>query len=337
VNDIFLSRRRVLAVMASAAFVGTVSASRAAHAAAAMANAAPPLRWAPGLQLYTLGLKPTDDLAAAFKQVAAIGYREVEMPGRYARSAAELRQLLDAAQLKCPSVHIPPRPMPDAWDFSGDLAKIVDDLHTLGARYAVTSIPYLPDRVYDVFLHPPAGFNMDAVVRLFESLTVDDWQRSADFLNEKGEALAKAGLRLAHHNHGADFRTLPGGKNGFQILVERTDPKFVDFEIDIGWAVSAGQDLDALFKLVGDRARLLHLKDTQRLAKNVMDLVSTDAGTGIVDWVKLRERVRTSKIEHMFVEHEEPFATTPMDAARVDYVFLTKLFAGTAAGTGSGK
>lgn len=331
------SRRRVLAMMASAAFAGAAMSTRAARAAEAAASvAANPLRWVPGLQLYTLGLKPSDDLVSAFKAVAAIGYREVELPGPYERSAAELRKMLDAAGLRCPAIHVPPRPSPDAWDFAGDAEKLIEELHSLGARYAVAPIPWLPDRIYNVFQNPPAGFNGDDVARLFASLEADDWKRTADFLNENGAVLAKAGLRIAYHNHGFDFKALPGGGNGFEILIKHTDPKYVDFEIDIGWAVSTGQNLDALFKLAGDRARLLHLKDTRRLAKNVMDIASTDAGAGIVDWVKLRALVRTSKVEHMFIEHEAPFVTTPMDAVRNDYAFLTKLFAATANGKTGG-
>ena len=77
------------------------------------------------------------------------------------------------------------------------------------------------------------------------------------------------------------------------------------------------------------RWRLVHLKDTKRAAtKNVMDLASTDAGTGIVPWRDLVDLVAHAHVEHLFVEHEEPFATTPMDAARNDYAFLTKLFNG---------
>ena len=322
------SRRRALGMIA--ATIGgsfMVSPSRGA-ATQGSGAAASSRRWVPGLELYTLMLKPTDDLEGAFRQVAAIGYREVELPGTYERSARELRALFDKAGLACPAVHVSPRPSKGAFDFA-DIEKLASDLRTIGARYAVASIPYLPDRVYDVLQHPPAGFDADAVAKLFTSLTVDDWNRAADFLNRQGEALSRRGLRLAHHNHGADFAPLAGGTNGFRILVERTDPKLVDFELDVGWVVSAGQDVGALWKLVGDRVRLVHLKDTKRAAtRNVMDLASTDAGTGIVPWRELVELVAHAHVEHLFVEHEEPFATTPMDAARNDYAFLTKLFNG---------
>jgi sugar phosphate isomerase/epimerase len=322
----------MLASMAAATFVAALAKPLVGRAAATSdkADSTAPVRWVPGMELYTLGLKPTDDIAGAFKALAAIGYREVEFSGPYDRTAAELRRALDAAGLTGPAAHALPRPAKGAWDL-GDASKFAADLHTLGASYGVVPIPLLPDRIYEVLQHPPAGFDMQASSRLFSTLELDDWKRTADFLNEKAIALAKDGFRLAYHNHGMDFASLPGDTNGFRVLVERTDPKLVDFELDIGWAVSAGQELPPLFRQLGDRLKLLHLKDTKRLATSVQDLASTDAGTGIVKWNELVDLVRHSSIQHMFVEQEEPFPTTPMDAARIDYEFLTKLFAGKAA------
>ncbi|HEX6832680.1 MAG TPA: TIM barrel protein [Rudaea sp.] len=327
-NDpMLLPRRRLLALLAATAGAA-LAGPRLVRAATGDKTSAAPIRWVPGLQLYTLGLKPSDDLAARFKEVAAVGYREVEFPGHYQKSAAELRRALDAAKLTAPAIHASPRPSNGAWDLEGDLSRLIADMKTLGARYAVASIPRLPDRIYDVLQHPPTGFDVAAVSKLFSSLEADDWKRSADLLNEKGALLARHGLRIAHHNHGVDFLPLPGDTNGFRILVERTDPKLVDFELDIGWAVSARQELPALFKLLGDRVKLIHLKDTRHPSDLVMELASTDAGTGIVKWDEFADLVRHSRVEHLFVEQEEPFPTTPMDAIKIDYRFLTALFAG---------
>lgn len=317
------SRRRALGVIAATAFAA--AAGRPGRALGADAGAG----WVPGLELYTLGLKPEDDLPARFKEIAAIGYRDVEFPGPYGKSAAELRRALDAAGLKSSAAHVLPRPLPGAWDFSGDIARLAAELKTLGVDYVVASLPLLPDRVYEVLRHPPAGFDMPAASRLFASLEADDWKRTADFLNQKAHLLAQHGLRLGYHNHGFEFLPLPGGANGYQLLVKHTDPSRVRFELDLGWAVSAGQRLPPLFELLGDRLELLHLKDTKRLATSAQDLASTDAGTGMVDWQEVVRLVRrTSSIRQMYVEQEEPFPKTPMDSARVDYEFFTRLFAG---------
>ena len=315
------SRRRFLAALAIAGVAGVAGAKEAL-------SSGTPVRWVPGMELYTLGLKPSDDIAAAFKALAALGYREVEFSGHYDRSFADLKRALDGAGLVGPALHALPRPAKGAWDLTGDLAKFAADVKTLGVSFVVVSIPLLPDRIYNVLSNPPKGFDVAAVSKLFASLEADDWKRTADLLNAKAAVLAKHGLRLAYHNHGVDFLALPGDTNGFRLLVERTDPKLVSFEVDIGWAVSAGQELPALFRLVGERARLLHLKDTKRRSTSVMELASTDAGTGMVKWNEVVDFVRRHPVEHMFVEQEEPFPTTPMDAAKIDYEFFTRLFAG---------
>ena len=329
-NDRFLmSRRRWLATMGGAAVAVAVAHTQPAWAGAMKAVAAKraPLKWVPGLQLYTLGLKPTDDLGDVFKQLAAIGYREVEFPGNYDKSAAELRTLLDAAGLTAPAAHIAPRATSGMWTFD-DLPKFAQDIKTLGAKYAVVPIPFMPDRIDSVLRSPPAGFNEEAASKLFSTLTADDWKHTADFLNEKGAALRTLGVRLAYHNHGMDFGPLPGDTDGYRILVERTDPSVLDFELDIGWAVSGKQDVATLFKLLGNRLKLLHLKDTLRPGHGVHELASCDIGAGIVKWEDVRELIRNSHVEHSFVEQETPFPTTPMDAAKNDYRFLTNLFAG---------
>lgn len=324
----FHSRRRFLAALTAAACASGFTGAMRSAVAKEASGGKPLVHWVPGMELYTLGLKPADDIAAAFKALAALGYREVEFSGHYDRSFAELKRALDGAGLTGPTLHALPRPAKGAWDLTGDLSKFAADVKTLGASFVVVSIPVLPDRIYNVLSNPPKGFDVVAASRLFASLEADDWKRTADLLNDKAAALAKHGLRLAYHNHGMDFLALPGGTNGFRLLVERTDPKLVSFELDVGWAVSAGQELPPLFRLLGERIRLLHLKDTKRLSTSVMELASTDAGTGIVKWSEVVDFVRRGHVEHMFVEQEEPFPTTPMDAAKIDYEFFTQLFAG---------
>lgn len=328
-NKTFLSsRRRWLTAIAGAAVTSASVRMRPVWAVTNESSANRlPVKWVPGLQLYTLGLKDGDDIGTVFKELAAIGYREVEFPGNYGKPAAELRKLLDATGLVAPAAHAAPRATKGMWSFD-DLPKFAADLKTLGAKYAVVPIPYMPDRINDVLQHPPTGFNEEAVSKLFSTLEADDWKRTADFLNEKGAVLGKLGVRLAYHNHGVDFAPLPGDTNGYRILVERTDPRMLDFELDIGWAVSAKQDPAALFSLLGDRLKMLHLKDTKRPGNAVMELASTDIGTGIVKWNDVVELMRHSKVEHAFVEQETPFPTTPMDATKNDYRFLKSLFAG---------
>src|SRR5437868_4145088 len=61
-----------------------------------------------GLQVYTLGDEAGRDLDATFAQIAAIGYREIELPSLYDRKPAEVHAAAHKAGLTIASFHIPP-------------------------------------------------------------------------------------------------------------------------------------------------------------------------------------------------------------------------------------
>ena len=69
-----------------------------------------------------------------------------------------------------------------------------------------------------------------------------------------------AGLHLYYHNHHFEFERF-GGKTGFELLVENTDPDYVGFEIDVHWIQRAGQDPVRWIRRLAGRAELVHLKD----------------------------------------------------------------------------
>jgi sugar phosphate isomerase/epimerase len=71
--------------------------------------------------------------------------------------------------------------------------------------------------------------------------------RTAEQLNKLGKRSVEAGLGPAYfHNHAAEFgatsRFMDNGvlKSGWEIVMERTDPRWVVAQIDIGWAVCGG-------------------------------------------------------------------------------------------------
>lgn len=283
--------------------------------------------WTPGLQLYTLGDAPAKDFAGVLRELTEIGFRAVELATDYGRSAQDLARAFSDAGLVCPSVHVVAQPTPGFWNLRGDVAKLAADLNMLGARYAVLSAPVLPERITKVLNDPPeSGLDVVTLSRLFGSLDADDWKRTADLLNEQGAKLARSGVRIAYHNHAMEFQSRVEFANGFDFLVENTDPQLVDFELDIGWAAAAGQDLDALLEKTGKRVRLLHLKDAKQRSEHVMELASTDIGTGMVDWRKLAVHIHRLAIPHLFVEQEPPFPGPRMNSVRAAYAYLSNVF-----------
>lgn len=327
------SRRQVLGGIGvlAAAVLPTIRAQARTEAggekaAVAAGNVISP--WQLGLQLYTLEDAPAKDLEGTLEEVAGIGYRTVQISQTYGRSAQQLRRALDQAGLSCPAIHVLPRPATNSWDLQGDMSRLADEIYLLGATYAVLPVPRYSDALVDALNRPPpGGFDAEKLFGLIKLMRGDDWKRTADLMNEKAQILARSGIRVGYHNHGFDFVPVEQGKSGYDMLLERTDPKLIDLELDVGWAVSAGQDVEALFHRANGRIRTVHLKDTLKVSSNPMDLASTDVGTGIVNWRQVFELIRETRVRHLFVEQEAPWVnTSPMKAARAAYAYISKQF-----------
>ncbi|MCD8307548.1 MAG: sugar phosphate isomerase/epimerase [Clostridia bacterium] len=89
----------------------------------------------------------------------------------------------------------------------------------------------------------------------------DDVSALADWLNETGEKLRTFGLGLIYHNHNVEFLHPVPDKTAYQMLIEKTDPSLVGFELDGFWAADAGADVLQVMDLLGPRLKLYHITD----------------------------------------------------------------------------
>jgi sugar phosphate isomerase/epimerase len=311
------------AFLGSAAAVGCMAAARclAARKERRLFFAAHHLPL--GLQLYTLGGAPYRDLDGTLKAVADIGYRTVEPVGLMGRTAAELRAALDRAGLSCPSTHVPMDPDAAGPTLAGDVGKLAADMHRIGAKYVVVPIFPVPPR----FGRPRKGEDgLQFLSRAASQMTPDDWQRTAALLNEKGAALRREGLKLAYHNHNAEF-TRHGARTGYDLLLANTDPDLVGFEMDVGWVAAAGVDPIPLLRAHRHRFRLMHVKDIKAstVPNTAFRMDPADVGTGSVDWRAILQVGYDVGVRYYYVEQESPFAGPRMDAVRADYDYLARL------------
>jgi sugar phosphate isomerase/epimerase len=68
------------------------------------------------------------------------------------------------------------------------------------------------------------------------------------------------GATFGYHNHWWEFRLLADGRTAWSHLVERLDPGVV-IELDMYWATVGGAAPTDVIADLGDRLRLLHVKD----------------------------------------------------------------------------
>jgi sugar phosphate isomerase/epimerase len=314
------SRRSLLTGLAATAM--TLAASQTAEAARRPFFARTGKRL--GLQLYSLGDEAGKDLAATFASVAAIGYRDIELPQLYGKTPIEMRALADRAGLSLTSLHLPAMAMGGAGALSllSDTQRVVDDLGVLGITGAVAPIAPFP-----AAFRPGPGENpMAALARMFVEAGADGWKRTAALLNEKAAALKPHGIQVGYHNHNIEFAPI-GGTTGWDILVKETDPALVKFEIDVGWIAAAGLDPVAFLNRHRDRLRWLHAKDIKPSTKAnfALSMDPTEAGAGKQDWARILPAAHRAGVEHFYVEQEPPFTIFRIEAARRSWNFLSQV------------
>jgi len=250
-------------------FVASMGTMMAAGSVAGLARAAQ-VRKA-GLQLYTVREIFQNDPVGTLEKVARIGYREVEFGGgNYDKmDPALLRRTMDRLQLSAPSLHISYDVLLTRFPDAVKMAK------TLGADTIV--MPWLPPE-----LRTDAGFG--GVV---------------ENMNRFAKQAREAGLGLAYHNHDFEFTTRFGGTSLYDRLVAGTDPSLVKLELDLYWAVHAGQDAGKLISRLGSRLYAFHVKDIRA------DKAMTAVGTGTIDFAGLFKLPGASGVRHFYVENDE--------------------------------
>jgi sugar phosphate isomerase/epimerase len=160
--------------------------------------------------------------------------------------------------------------------------------------------------------------------------TVDDWKWQADQLNELGEKIQAAGFQLGYHNHDQEFmaidNTIP-----YDVLMARTDPKLVRFQIDVGNLTFAGADALAYLHKYPTRYFSMHAKDY------LPGKTSVPVGQGILNWKEIFKAVKQTPIENYFAEvaaygagtlHGVPanaWPTDSIDQLRQSYIYLHQL------------
>ncbi|UYZ61663.1 sugar phosphate isomerase/epimerase family protein [Hymenobacter weizhouensis] len=243
--------------------------------------AAPPARKT-GLQLYTLRDYISKDVKGVLAKVAQAGYQTVETYGYnpegggfWGLSAAQFAAALKAHGLTTFSGHY------DTGRYfregNLDLLKpYLEAAKACGQAYVV--VPYLDEQV---------------------RTSPDAFKAIAEKLNRAGELCRAAGLRLGYHNHDFEFKPV-GGTTLYEVLLRETQPTLVEFELDLYWAVRAGQNPLQLLQKHQGRFPLWHVKDMDKTQPER----NTEVGTGSINFPELFKQAGATGLKQAFVEQE---------------------------------
>jgi sugar phosphate isomerase/epimerase len=264
------------------------------------------------------------DLDATFVQLAQIGYREIELPNLLGRQPAEIAAAATKVGLAISSLHLPLQGMggPSALSMLSEPARIADTMGALKAKWAVAPILLFPSN-----FRPALGETMEMTVgRTIAAAGEDIWKRTAETLNQRGEALRPLGIGVAYHNHNLDFAPI-GKTTGWEILWRETQANLVGFEVDIGWVQLAGLDPERFLEKAHGRVKLLHVRDmgSGQPAGYRIAMGSPIVGTGKLDWARILPAAFRAGARHFLVEQEPQGSSTPIAAVAKSFAFLENL------------
>ena len=151
-------------------------------------------------------------------------------------------------------------------------------------------------------------------------------------LNKAGEALKKEGVQLLYHNHNCELQRAGGDKRAYDILVDETDPAFVNFEFDSYWFADGGADPLFWMERLGSRMKLWHINDRgTRLTGPAMTPIlksdSLELGTGNLPLEKLAEQAKANGIDGVILEsHRNWIDKSPIKSLELSAKWLNGRF-----------
>ncbi len=283
-----------------------------------------------GVQLFSVPKLLERDFRQGIGMLAGMGFREIEMfgpfdfstpeaiagwkavtpqlgfsgSGFFGLTAPQVRAVFDEHHMTAPSVHT------DWGTLQTGMSRLADAARTVGFTYV--GLPSIPDAL---------------------RRTLDDYKRMADNFNKVGEDAKKNGLKFAYHNHGYGLVPMEGTVP-LQLLLERTDPNLVFFEMDVYWTVAGGANPIELLRAHPNRYHLMHVKDMKEARRFRGDggdpgqwielfPFMTTAGDGVIDLRGIIAAARTAGVKHFFVEQD--MVANPEVALKRSYDFVSKL------------
>ena len=248
-----------------------------------------------GIQLYTLRDIINGKEKETIKSLASFGYTQLESyegpKGIYwGMSPLAFKSFIEDLGLKMISTHC---------EVFVDFEKKVEDAASVGLKYIIC---------------PWVG----------PQKSIDDFKKFAAQFNEMGAICKQHGIRFAYHNHDYSFKTM-NGIYPQDVLMQETDASLVDFEMDMYWVVTAGEDPMVWLKKYPNRFHLAHIKDRSRTPINQGQHESVDLGTGSINYPALLKNAKQWGLEYLFMEQEYYPDGSPLNAAKAGAAYLKKI------------
>ena len=166
----------------------------------------------------------------------------------------------------------------------------------------------------------------------FDYSNIEEVRNLAQRLNNAGEELSHYGIRLLYHNHNAELQRVSLDKTAYDIIIEETDPEYVNFEFDSYWMVDGGANVPEVMEKLGERLKLWHINDRgyRKSGPYMTPLLEEDAvelGYGNMDLETLSEIAVKNGVEGVILEtHKNWYDNNPVRSLELSADFMQKHF-----------
>ncbi len=237
-----------------------------------------------GIQMGSMRQMMSEGMPAVITKLKELGITEIEGGGGRSMDRAAFRKLCEENGLDIVATG-------GGFEFlqnKDSLQKVIKNAKALGAENIVC------------YWIPHDGDNFTFV----------DMKKGVEVFNTAGKTLKENGLNFWYHAHGYEFREYPEGKGTlFEYMMEKTNPEYVNFQMDVFWMKNPGQDPVALLKKYPTRWKSLHLKDRRIGTPNNLNgrqdkETNVVLGTGDVGIAEVMKAAMAIGIKHYFIEDE---------------------------------
>jgi sugar phosphate isomerase/epimerase len=231
-----------------------------------------------GLQLYSLRNQFKTDVTGTLDIIQSWGITKLEGGGTYGMSMEDFKKEIADRNLEVVSVGA------GFEDLRDNVDKVIQNGKEFGAKYVMCA--WIP--------HDGNNFS------------ITDTEQAIKVFNAAGKKIKAAGMTLAYHAHGYEFRPYKGGTL-FDVMARKA--KHFAFEMDVYWVRHGGGDPVGLLNKYPEKFVLLHLKDMDKDVRGNNtghEDVETNVvlGTGQVDIAGVVKKAKELGIEYMFIEDE---------------------------------
>ncbi len=248
-----------------------------------------------GYQLYSIRDEMAKDPINTLKYLKEIGYEDFEVYGfdsdkimYYGYKASEFKQILDDLDLSVSSGH---------YGFSSYLEKSDDELKRFVDQCIIGAKTLNSNYITWPWIAP-------------EQRTIDNFKLMSKKLNIIGEQVTNAGIGFAYHNHGFEFQDFDG-ENGFDIIINETDPSLVKLQMDMYWVLhSSKYTPQELIQNQPKRFTMWHIKDMDKVTKDY-----TELGNGSINYHDILPDPIESGLEFYYLEQGGNFLDNSMKSA----------------------